>query len=261
VEQPRDRRPPREHRRRVARPVDEQHREEEVEHVREDEERDRRLRRAQRALDARELKQEEHRERAAGVDAQVARPERGHGALRADHAREDRPREGEREDAEDERQGRDGEDRLPHQRAHPRAIAAPVRLGDHRRRGRGQAVAHDRADRRELIADAERAERGPRDLGLEARDHVRVDEVERRLEAHPERDREAEAEHLRRDGLAQDPRLRLHGGAHRGARFDATLGDEALGAAAPRRSKQVSGMSRLPRSKRVPSMKFVVTGS
>ena len=98
----------------------------------------------------------------------------------------------------------------------------------------------------ELVADAEGAEGGAGDLGLELGDEVGVDEVEDGLERHPERQGGPEAEHLRADPPGEDA-ARARG--HRSR-------EPAL-----RRSKHVSGMERRSRARRVPSMKVVVTGS
>src|SRR5690349_18737965 len=79
---------------------------------------------------------------------------------------------------------------------HALRVALAVAPADHRRGGDGEPVCDDGAERRKLVADADGSERRPGDARVEVTDEVRVHEIERRLQPHPERDRRAEARHL-----------------------------------------------------------------
>jgi hypothetical protein len=197
------------------------------------------------------LEKEENRKASAEDHPQVALAELGHLALGADDVAQDEARASEPHDAEERRPERDHDHRLPRDVPRGVAITAPVVLRDERRGRRGDAVAHDGADGRDLIADADGPEARTGDVRAEPRNEVGIDQVERRLKSHAERERRAEPEERYGERPVHDAL------AGRARRHD----ERVRSIASPARSKQVSGICFFRRTSAVAATNRSVTGS
>jgi len=182
-------------------------------------------------------------------------------AFGADDVMHEKARRAEAEHAEQRRPKAHQDHRLPSDVASRLAVASAFVLR-HERRGRGRnAVADDGAHRCDLIADADRPEARPRDVSVEPRDEIGVDEVERRLQRHAERERCAEASQRAGEWSGDDSiaRLARAHGDKRSSRFFLRGSRGATSAGV--RSKQVSGTLRFCLTRAVASTKRSVTGS
>ena len=163
--------------------------------------------------------------------------------------------------SEERRPQADHDHRLPSDVPRGFAIAASFVLRDQGGRGGGDAVADDGPHRRDLVANADRAEARSGDVGVESRNEIGVDEVEGRLQRHAERQRRAEASQ-RAGERSVDDAIARRAGAHGDSMSSLPFFRGESGAAsAGVRSKQVSGTLRFRRTSAVACTKRSVTGS